>query len=1128
MGLALACSANWLCAQEQYTDVSVQWPSATKLFPNGEIGRFYPGEVLQISASGTIDRNHEYREDCHTEWLVVKKCHDVSTPMYVNYAAHPLVMAWLITTDGRETTVDARKVPPAGLTVSVPKVEGKFDAVVRIAAYVPNEPVGVDRARSYGAYQLSYRVDEKPRIDLLKDYLKTARTADDLRRPEVLNRRLREAEPLPLATLLVEHATTRWKGNAADVVSERERILKLAQDLAPGNREVSVALSDHYLRSGNFVGAELQVRDRMKNSQNAAASAGATQAQVLAAGSDAEELGTIYEKRAGLVGGRDVAAAEFWYGEAAGYFSRAQAIPRLNTALGKQTQVLMRIRTLSSLEKAVTVLKEVYAKLPSTYESPDSRLSVLGVSRDGRVAHFSGAAEPGLLVGRVDLDELPVRKLVGRATPVGVYNEGVVVASGGATENSYALKFVSLKGGEPGLVPLPSEPKQVAVVRNMSALVVGQQGTKQQLWRVAADTASKVLELELGSGWFSDSDSIQSVHASPQGSFAVVIGRTRSVPPETFEFDQTLEIYGADNTKRSQLQVKRRLSFADTQEAISDGQKLIEVMSASDLGILRSAAISPDGTRAVAFWSAAVPSRSKWMVLNNDSSTRTLQVPTDTVLISAGPADGDAWRPIPLEALPQGDRVSPLLTTLPPGLPPQGWAPASFSRDGQRIVVSNWVNGVLVFDLEGRLLDRIEIPQWSTAMTTASGQKQATVVPFGHIWRNGKEILVGGIGNDQNPFVLSVNIETRKVTPVKLSRTALLQLRNWDWNEEKEGVVPSPLLVPDGADLHIVSVPDKEHVLRSLPSFEVIGQMTTPFGDPLIDKWPVGMKRPTSSGLLADLQTGKLTLGVGAAPSATFSIAVSRSSGITFVDFVPNASGHTAILRDQDSGKLLASFAVELPKDGFRFHEWGDCLAFVDSAEGWVPQKPLRQLTWVRVGNSPAAGAVQWKDTPGTIESMRCSANSKPAVLLMDSRTGAIGWQGGILNGIQPPFEPVSGWTPAENTYISKRSAGNADRLLVRKFSEENEAFIFGTDASGIYKVLEGPLEDDSLVTDESLTVVGVYKKGRVELRKVGSSVVLASVPVDAKPDAVLESSLLVTRWIGFSLWPFSPDLIKH
>jgi len=337
----------------QTGDVNVKWDKATE--PLAGPGRkFYAGDRLTITVDGEYTR-HDSRPERHCDLWVICKDVDVPDPHKFEPSTDPVQILF-------EYYDGSGSVPglPAPLTVSSPVDQiipggdaAAFAKAIRLKAWIAG---ATRREISTGTYRLTITVDSGERVQALRSYLnERARKESELRSPDVLNERLRQQHPEEIAQLLAEHATKYYSGSKDPVAMDQyPLIVKLAQTITPGSSSLYSALAAHYIDSGEFVGAEQNALDVLKNATNDDEHASAF-----------ENFGMLTERKtSGLQPGSLSTAASYYSQalEAANRSSNRSLQIRVSLA---QAATLRKTRSIPSLLQASKLLEQARRMAPS-------------------------------------------------------------------------------------------------------------------------------------------------------------------------------------------------------------------------------------------------------------------------------------------------------------------------------------------------------------------------------------------------------------------------------------------------------------------------------------------------------------------------------------------------------------------------------------------------------------------------------------------------------------------------------------------------------------------------------------------------------------------------------------------
>jgi len=335
----------------------------------GEERKFHPGEHLTITLQGNITLHTTRPERRCAVGPLFCKTVNVPNPRNFGLLDWPVEISW--NASGGGNGPGPRILNSGNATIDIGLNDaGRFDAALKLVGYIPQYP---RRGESTGGYDIRVTLDNTVRRDLFADYLRErARTAIELRSSDVLDSRLRARYAPFLARQVFDHATY-YYGRGKPNRGEYPNLVRLAIELDPTQADFLSGLAQYSLDSGDTEGAQKAARDALA----AAKTPGdRSVAYVL--------LGDIaMEDRAGL-GSQSVPEAASFYAEGVKEAGDSPLRDLLISALLKQADALMRMRSEPSMKAAGLLYGRAKALLPLQVGG-----AIAAVSKDERYALVS-------------------------------------------------------------------------------------------------------------------------------------------------------------------------------------------------------------------------------------------------------------------------------------------------------------------------------------------------------------------------------------------------------------------------------------------------------------------------------------------------------------------------------------------------------------------------------------------------------------------------------------------------------------------------------------------------------------------------------------------------------------------
>lgn len=751
-------------------DVKIEWNAPTRVLPGGERGLLYPGEQVQLSGRGQIDRNHTHEEHDETVFLLIKKRKIVDHPNFVNYADHPMYFSMARGEPPTPINNAPTVLPSSGRTVQVPGSVNEPPVV--LLAYIPDTPVRIERHRSYGAYQLVVSIDTRGRLALVENALKTARyTAAELRAPQFLNRRLTVTHAREVSKAVVVQYSNFHSSKDADH-SAAEDIIELAIELDPANSSARTALADVYIAGGQPERAEgaLKVAVEMLTKQVRGSKSSKTFRELAVA---QLKLASVIENKHGSLDPRHLANAEFWFGEAGASFATAGMISESSRAYREQARVLVRIRSEAALEKARRVLRI------ATELAPSGMAGVFaGASPDGKLLALSNHASGFTTVNADGSNE---RQQVFSEFP-GARVIGVDIADGKVLLRSdQTLAWWKSDSRQPPQPVRDDFPRlERAVVRNGTVVGISAEG---KVLYIAKDKAPLVIrELRTPPQTFQGVgqpiDTVLGMYLNADDWLAISV---LSSDPTTFSTSTSLEIYRPDGALDRKIGFQSVLSRDAPDKALDSGANPDE----RRLSVPLFVSLDRAGNALTYLSDRYQPWEARWVLYERSQAReRTIELPDASPLAGTAPV---------LQGMAENWAGSISRTIKNPpqkswrtywwadgGDARDEWTHGSFTPDGSRIVLSNAIAGLLVIDVaSGTMLRTIGLPRQTPGVAKAGAR------PLGHRWIDVRRVLVAGAtaieGTLQELWIALVDVESGEIREVPINeRGAALFLRLGD------------------------------------------------------------------------------------------------------------------------------------------------------------------------------------------------------------------------------------------------------------------------------------------------------------------------------------------------------------
>lgn len=315
-----------------------------------------PGDVLNIRISGSanIAPRDEQRKGGGFLGLF-KKSYNVRIDNWRDAGDMKIIVA--VGTFGAVTlTPDAANPKELIGSFTVPKnaqdLKGDLLTQYKISAYI-NEYMTPIRA---GQYNIEINVDSKPRLVMLREYFNSPLVQgmpilnfeEDIR-PFMENGKVIYKHPDDAVKAVTEELA-----NKPNIDAIKKDLYKYLLNFAPNNTTVRAELSKVYLEELNFNEAQTQAK---RTIQLLSKKANLT-------ASDQIDYGRAYEVLAGVNELREMGLQEnaysvgaVFYGEAAGWYTKASAKDAVARATLNQVRCLQKVGTLHSLLQAASILE---------------------------------------------------------------------------------------------------------------------------------------------------------------------------------------------------------------------------------------------------------------------------------------------------------------------------------------------------------------------------------------------------------------------------------------------------------------------------------------------------------------------------------------------------------------------------------------------------------------------------------------------------------------------------------------------------------------------------------------------------------------------------------------------------
>lgn len=712
-------------------DVQASWPGLQRVMPQGERGLVYPGETVEFTGAGQIDRNHVHRESDETVFLFVKKHKVVDYPQFVQHADHPLQIA-LIAPDGTTKIVGPTRISGGILSWTVP---GDATLPASVFAFVPDIPVHVDRDKSYGAYRLTMSVKSAGRLALVQAAFAAKRmTADDMRNPNLLNRRLLATSANALSDAVLVNYRAFHTGPGADN-GAAEQVLKFATDLAPANTAALQLLGDLYMETGRWAEGERIYVSAVRLLTVAAQQSNSSAAWISLAEAQAKLASVAYGKFAGL-DAADLNTAEFYYGESASSYMKAGATRDAAAQLRQQAHILWAdIRTDTAYDKARKILDSAATLAPAqftgdfTAANANSRYAVIASDNAHIIQVPLGGGSPRDAASRMTSPVLVAQD---------PFTQRLLLSATGVSQWWDPRKPDAI---EPGPDAMPEFVRALT----SNGVVLGQ--TKSDTYlipkgeapiRIGAaatglsDAGAAALSRQ---GW-----SALQVPGDDLSKIFINVYRPDGTLQRRFESGHMTGLDGifkpatgnASPPPAPPLPDEAAPPAAATPPPVTHDDPIPD-LSQFSAEVTQQAAVNDDGDVLALLGNFTHPRLTHWLLHRADGSEVGITPPPPPNIPAGigGRADTDrsSWLEGSEYQFPSDAPDSPPLYWWAVGQDRRGeWSQGSFSPDGKKIILSNAVAGLLILDAKSlKTLQVIGVPSLDQG-------KAADRMPLGHRW----------------------------------------------------------------------------------------------------------------------------------------------------------------------------------------------------------------------------------------------------------------------------------------------------------------------------------------------------------------------------------------------------------
>ncbi len=316
-----------------------------------------PGDVLEVEISGLANINPYDEQRKGGGFLgLFKKSYTVRIDNWKKAGEVNVVMK--VGTFGTITFApDAeKKILNGNFTIPQDPANPKLDLLdqCKISAFI-NEQMSPLRA---GQYNVKVTVDSKARIEMLRSYFKSSPVQglhilnfeDDIR-PFIENGKLVYKHPDETVKAVEDEL-----GGKPNITAIRKDLYRYLLNFAPNNTTVRARLAGVFLEELNFPEAQVQAKKTIqilskKDPKDL------TPGELIDYGRSYEILAGVSELRELGLQENAYSVGAIFYGEAAGWFSKAAAKDAIARATLNQVRCLQKIGTLHSLLQAAAILE---------------------------------------------------------------------------------------------------------------------------------------------------------------------------------------------------------------------------------------------------------------------------------------------------------------------------------------------------------------------------------------------------------------------------------------------------------------------------------------------------------------------------------------------------------------------------------------------------------------------------------------------------------------------------------------------------------------------------------------------------------------------------------------------------
>jgi hypothetical protein len=346
-------------------DVKAEWHDP-QLISVADAARFFPGQSLTVSVSGTVDINPNEHSECNKDWL--GQCHRTYWTEH-HFSTPESVPAYFVLQRSDDPRKNIQfKVGAAQQIVTIPEDDSAYDKPYELRGYVAAPGTGVDPSRSKNSYRVDIAVDSSARVNQLPAFFSARKPSptEIVDSRNVVDRYSEAQAASACAQKIRNYAVSQFPISGGQTAQQNQlALLEYAKRLAPLDVENTKALASYYTSIGAPAEAERVYNDTINTLEQRVGVAGATKDKAQLAESYISLAATI-ASNSGSISPHALEKADGLYERAIALLDDIKFFDREGTTLAERANELRRLKTADTLKAAIGLYKQAQAKMANT------------------------------------------------------------------------------------------------------------------------------------------------------------------------------------------------------------------------------------------------------------------------------------------------------------------------------------------------------------------------------------------------------------------------------------------------------------------------------------------------------------------------------------------------------------------------------------------------------------------------------------------------------------------------------------------------------------------------------------------------------------------------------------------